>query len=253
MRFFIVLLLFGLLTACAQPPKPVWTEVPEPSALLERFATTTGQVRSLDGAATVSLTVQGKFFSSQQFLLLEKPERLRTDVLTGFGQLILQLTSDGEELSVFMNTTVPGRFYRGEATTESLARFTRIPLQAKDMVRLLLYDPPLIDFLQAKVILEKELLILQLTNQERRQELLFDDQLLLVGCRYLTDGELFLDVSYQALDTDKQFPQTIRLNMPQQKIKTALKFSEMQTNVAIPKERFRLQQPVNLPVEPLPQ
>jgi len=34
--------------------------------------------------------------------LLQKPNRLRADVLTGFGQLILQMTSDGEILSVFL-------------------------------------------------------------------------------------------------------------------------------------------------------
>ena len=88
-RLFFILL--PLLAACAHPAKPLWTERPRPDALLRNLATTTGQVSSLEGAATVNLTVNSTFFSSQQRLVLETPDRLRTDVLTGFGQLLLQI------------------------------------------------------------------------------------------------------------------------------------------------------------------
>jgi len=251
-RHISYLLLLFLLAACARPEKPVWTELPSTEKLLSVLAATTGQVNSLDGAATVSLTVNGKYLSSQQFLLLEKPDRLRTDVLTGFGQLILQLTSDGDELSVFTNTTVPGRFYRGPATTENLVRFTRIPLATKDMVRLLLYDPPLIGYQQSEVLLDGGELLLQMSNPEITQELLFDPQLQLVACRYFSEGEEFLEVLYEKIDKKKLFPKTIRLNIAAEGTAAAIKFSELQLNVEIPPERFRLKKPDNLQVEALP-
>ncbi len=250
-RLCAFLLLLGL-AACARPSKPVWTELPSREALLQKLASTTGQVNSLDGAATVNLTVKGKYVSSQQFLLLEKPDRLRTDVLTGFGQLVLQLTSDGEELSVFMNTTVPGRFFRGPATTENLARFTRIPLASRDMVRLLLYDPPLINYQQHQVLVDMDVLVLRLTNPEMQQELMFNDKLQLVGCRYVSDDKILLEVLYEKLAEEASFPKTIRLEMAAEETKAAIKFSELQTNIEIPVERFRLKKPDNISVEALP-
>lgn len=251
MRLFLLLLLL-LLASCVKPPQPIWTELPDSDFLLQSLAASTGQVNSLDGAANVGLSVKGKFFSSQQFLLLEKPERIRTDVLTGFGQLVLQLTSDGEELAVFTNTTVPGRFFRGPATAENLARFTRIPLAPKDMVRLLLYDPPLIEYLQSGVSVDGGNLLLRLENPELQQDLLFDEQLQLVGCRYYSESEELLEVLYQKLDKDKHFPHTIRIELPAEETSAAVKFSELQTNIEIPVERFRLKKPEKILVEALP-
>lgn len=241
-----------LLASCARPPQPVWTEVPEAEQLLLRLKETTGKVYSLDGAAAVGLTVHGKHVSSQQFLLAEKPDRIRTDVLTGFGQLILQLTSDGEELAVFLNTPVPGKFYRGPASDENLARFTRVPLADEDLLRLLMYDPPLIDYLHTEVTVLEEGVVLELWNAERGQELLFDPQLQLVGCRYLTTAEPLLEVVYQKFDENDRFPRTVRIDLPQEETRVVLRFSELQTNVAIAAERFRLKTPANLQVEALP-
>lgn len=252
MKHVRILLLLLFLTACAKAPQPVWTELPSSTELLQQFGKTTGKVASLDGAATVGLTVDGKYFSSQQFLLLEKPDRLRADVLTGFGQLILQLSSNGQELAVFTNTTVPGHFYRGPATAENVSRFTRIPLAPEDMVRLLLYDPPLIEFRQAVVVAENGQLLLRLENPQLRQELLFDNQLQLAGCRYFSNDELLLEVLYQKLDEEKLFPRIVRLHLLAEQTKATLKFSELQLNVEIPPERFQLKVPANIPVENLP-
>ena len=205
LRCLLFLFLF-LLVACARPPEPTWTEVPTADRLLQRIVETTGKVDSLDAAAKVGLTIKGKYRSTQQFLLLEKPDRLRADVLTGFGQLVLQMTSDGDELSVFLNTTVPGRFFRGAATDENLARFTRVPLSASNMVRLLLYDPPLIASQQSEVKVVDGQLILRLVADSSEQELLFDQQLRLVGSRYFARDERFLEVLFLDIDADDQFP-----------------------------------------------
>lgn len=221
-------------------------------ALLKNLSATTGQVSSLEGAATVNLTVNSRFFSSQQLIVLEKPDRLRTDIMTGFGQLLLQLTSDGEVLSAFNHMTVPGRFFRGSASAKNLARFTRIPLPAIDMVRLLLYDPPLIDFQRSEVQLENLYVVLRLTKSDLQQELLFDEQLQLSGCRYSSAGKILLEVLYQDLDEQQRFPHTFRIYLAAEKIETAIIFSELQTNVEIPMDRFRLKKPGHIPLEVLP-
>ena len=252
LRCVLILLLF-LTASCARPPEPVWTKVPTAADLLQRLDETTGKVASLDTAASVSLTIDGKYLSSQQFLLVEQPNRLRVDVLTGFGQLILQLTSDGEELAVFLNTTVPGRFFRGAASDENLARFTRLPLSASRMVRLLLYSPSLIAYRQSEVsVVDEGKLKLRLIGETREQELLFDQQLHLIGCRYLAHAELFLGVQYLKLDADDQFPRRIQIELPAEKTRLAFNFTELKTNVGIDSALFRLKKPANIPVEVLP-
>ncbi len=251
LRFILFLLLF-LPVSCARPPEPTWTEVPTAERLLQRLTETTGKVVSLDAAAKVGLTIKGKYRSTQQFLLLEKPDRLRADVLTGFGQLVLQLTSDGDELSVFLNTPAPGRFFRGAATDENLARFTRVPLSITNLVRLLLYDPPLIAAQQNEVKLIDGQLLLRLIADNREQELLFDQQLRLVGSRYFVQGERFLEVLFQNIDAEDQFPRRIQVELPAEQTKLALNFNELQINIAPAAERFHLQPPENLPIEALP-
>ncbi|MCK4621904.1 MAG: hypothetical protein KAT62_06775 [Desulfuromonadales bacterium] len=249
-RLFIGLLLV-VVTACARPPQVTWTELPTVDFLLTRLADTTGQVHSLDGTAKVSMTVKGKIFSSQQFLLVEKPDRLRADVLTGFGQLILQLTADGKELSVFMHTPVPSRFLRGPATAENLARFTRVPLATEDMVRLLLYEPPLITYQQAEVVAEGNTLLLCLNNQKFRQELLFDRYLRFVGCRYFSQEGIFLEVLYDKFNERDAFPRKIQIKLAEEDTKVVFIFSDLQTNVRIEPERFTLEIPAQIAVEPI--
>ncbi|SHI57966.1 Outer membrane lipoprotein-sorting protein [Malonomonas rubra DSM 5091] len=253
MRHLFALFLLLLISACAKPPQQIWTDLPSSDELLQRIEQTTGQVNSLDAAASVALTTAGKFFSSQQFLLLERPERLRTDILTGFGQLILQLTSDGEQLSVFVNTKVPGRFYRGEASPDNLARFTRIPLQPRELVKILLYSPPMIQYQRQEVKPgENNGLLLLLENSDMRQEVLFDAELRVIGCRYYSGNNLFLQVDYQRLDEEKQFPRTIRVELPEQQSRATVKFSDLKLNLEIPADKFHLQPPDGIPVEPLP-
>ena len=248
----VLLLLLLFIAACARPPEPVWTELPTAAHLLQQVSETTGQVDSLDAAASVGLTINGKYRSVQQFLLVQKPNRLRVDVLTGFGQLVMQLASDGEELSAFLQTTVPGRFYRGAASDDNLTRFTRIPLSGNKIVRLLLYDPPLISYQQHEVEVVDEQLVLRLRGEGQQQELRFDRELRLVGCRYFTAQELFLEVQFLQIDTSDQFPRRIQIALPTKQLELKFKFTELQTDLSIAAERFRLTQPKNLAVEPLP-
>lgn len=251
MRWSIFILLF-LLTGCLRPVDPVWTTIPTADQLLSKLASESGQYLSLDGAASVSLTTGDRYFSSQQFLLLQKPNRLRADVLTGFGQLVLQMTSDGEILSVFLNTTVPGRFLRGPASYENIFRFVRVPLKAEDLLKLLLYDPPLTAHQHSSIETSSTTLTLVLSGGDNRQELLFDRQLQLIGCRYYNAGEKYLSVDYRKFSEKNKFPHTIEIAMPLEQTRVKMKFSELKVNGGIDMAQFNLKKPSNILLEPLP-
>jgi outer membrane lipoprotein-sorting protein len=251
MRWLFFLLLIGL-TGCIRPPEPVWTEIPTADQLLTKLASASGRYSSLDGAASVSLTTGDKFFSSQQFLLLQKPNRMRTDVLTGFGQLVLQMTSDGDNLSVLLKTTVPGRFLSGPASYENVSRFVRVPLATEDLLTLLLYDPPLIVHQRSRVDFSSDTLTLILSNSNNHQELLFDRQLQLIGSRYFKSGEQYLSVGYENFSGKDQFPYMIKISMPLEQTKVKVKFSELKVNENIDIAQFTLKKPANILLEPLP-
>ncbi|SEA09782.1 hypothetical protein SAMN05660420_01200 [Desulfuromusa kysingii] len=251
MRWLIILLLLGL-AGCAQPPKPLWTELPTADELIEKVSFDAGQYLSLDGAAHVDLTAKGKFFSSEQFLLLQRPDRVRADVLTGFGQLVLQLVSDGDQLSVFLNTTVPGRFFSGPASYENIFRFIRVPLKTPDLLELLLYDPPLLAYQDSSVVLMSKGVKLVLENGDNKQELLFDYQLRLIGSYYYRAGDKYLAVDYKNMSIENPFPEVIKIAIPLEETRVTVSFSEVRMNEIIDPTRFQLERPDNALLEHLP-
>ncbi len=248
----LILFLLVLLSGCIHPSEPVWTEIPTAEQLLVKLASESGRYSSLDGTASVSLTTGEKYFSSQQFLLLQKPNRLRADVLTGFGQLILQVASDGKTLSAFLNTTVPGRFLRGPASYENIFRFIRVPLAVEDLLPLLLYDPPLIAYQNSSVAVSSGGLTLTLAGGNTHQELLFDRQLRMIGCRYFRNGEKFLSVDFKNLSGVDMFPHQVVIDLPLEQTRVNVKFSDLQVNTSIDVARFALKEPTNIPIENLP-
>ncbi|MDX2495763.1 MAG: hypothetical protein QNK27_12440 [Desulfuromusa sp.] len=251
MRWLIFFLLV-LLGGCIHPPEPVWTEIPTAEQLLAKLASESGRYSSLDGTANVSLKRGEKYLSSQQFLLIQKPNRLRADVLTGFGQLVLQIASDGKKLSAFLNTTVPGRFLRGPASYENMFRFIKVPLAVEDLLTLLLYDPPLIAHQHSSVSVSSGGLTLTLMGINNRQELLFDRQLRLMGCRYSRSGEMFLSVDFKNLSGIDMFPHQVVIDIPLEQTRVNVEFSDLQVNASIDAARFALKEHANIPIEILP-
>lgn len=237
---------------CAPKVSDRWLEIPPAEQLLAQLSSQSGRYRTLDAAASVSLTAKGKYFPSQQFLLLERPNRVRADVLTGFGQLVLQLAIDGEHLAVFLNNSVPGRYYYGPASYENTSRFVRIPLATTDLLALLLYDPPLIAHTESRIDIVGNRLQLELSGTNNSQKLLFDEHLRLVGCRYETDERLALDVAYDKFDKKDIFPQRVKIDIPAEETRVVVAYSELHLNTPIAFSKFNLTQPDNTVFEALP-
>ena len=248
LALFCLLLLLG---GCARPPQPLPAELPAEN-LLARLAATTGRYQSLDATAKVTLVADGQRVTTQQFMLLERPDHLRIDALTGFGQLVLQLATDGKQLDVHLNHGKPARFLRGPASYENISRFVRIPLAVDDLLPLLLYDPLLIAFDRQQVSAASDGIVLALSGGDKQQELVFNEQLQLIACRYLVDGELLLAISYAKFSDAERFPHKVMIEIPRQKTDATVTISELSLNPAIDSHKFRLENPEDLPVERLP-
>lgn len=253
---FLPLILLALLAACA----PLHAPAPAPAVppgmaqkLLERLAAEAGAFGSLQGLAKVRVTSGGRTLSATQVLLAKKPDRLRSEVLSPFGQPMLLLASDGTDLEVLVPSE--GRFYRGEATPENIRRFTHLPLGLTDLVHLLLYQVPLPAAQGGRVEgVSGGLYRLRLQGAgDGRQEFYFDSRLHLVRALYYREGTLLLRVRYGKFsDGAHPFPRHIEVELPQQGAKASLTFSDLRTNVAIPAERFVLNPPAGAAVLPIP-
>lgn len=250
---FSLILLMLLPVGCARPPVHEWTDLPAAHTLLKRLDERSGQISRVDLEATVSINRQGRHVSSRQFLLVERPDRIRIDALTGFGQLIMQLATDGETLSVLLNTTEPPRFFTGTADDDSLARFVRLRVAADMLVPVLLHALPIMVHQQRQVTVEGSQLVLALDQEEARQLFYFDPRLQVTGMDYIRDERVLLGVRYADFSARDNFPRRIEVTMPVDEVTVSLKIADVILDPPIPAERFRLQPPPRITVEPLPE
>ncbi len=246
---FVVCL--ALLGGCGRPVPKVWTDLPTAESLLERLHFAAESRQSVDTEAHVSVNLEGKYVSTEQFLLAQKPARLRADVLTGFGQLIMQVAIDNDYLSAYLNTTVPGKYYQGPATQENLSRFVRIPLEIKDLVSFLLYAPPLIDYNRANVAAQDDMLVLRLFHDAYRQEIVFDPALRMIESRYYWDKDLQLQVNYANFNTQHNFPKLLKIEVPGRLMHLTVAMVQPSINAEIADDQFRISAPQGALIETL--
>jgi outer membrane lipoprotein-sorting protein len=255
MRLLLVLLIC-LLAACAPIHAPKPAPAPPLTAglartLLERLAADARAFDSLKGLAKVRVTSSGRSFAASQVLLAEKPNHLRTEVLSPFGQPMLLMATNGIDLEVLEPSR--GRFYRGKASPANLRRFTRLPLALTDLVHLLLYQVPLLGQRTGAVAAMPGGLYRLRLKGKGEQELFFDTALHLVRTAYYRGGKLELQVRYgKFTDGPHPFPHEIKLELPAQKASVSLSFSDVQTNMTMPEGRFALTPPAGITVLPLP-
>lgn len=256
MRRLAACLLF-LLAACAPRVAPPSLTVPPVAEadLLARLAGGAEAFRSLQGEAKVKISNTETSLTVNQILFAAKPASLRSETLNpfGFGSPIALMATDGQEMSVFLPGQ--GSFYRGAASPRNVMRFTKVPLQLPDLVRLLLYDVPVLPYRNSTVDVDEDgaYRLTLVGAGEVRQELRFDQELRLVDAGYFYRDDLQLRVRYAGFNGEAPpFPMRARFEMPGTHTEASLTFSQVQTNVDIPAKRFQLQPPPGVTVLPIP-
>src|SRR5690606_17937388 len=77
-----------------------------------------------------------------QFVLAERPDRVRLETLSFFGQPLAVLTSDGTTFR--LHDLENGRFYEGPATAGNVSQLLPVRIPPEELVSLLLGVPPLV-------------------------------------------------------------------------------------------------------------
>jgi outer membrane lipoprotein-sorting protein len=122
------------------PTLAALTTLPTAQELLNRLETRRQTLTSLRGLARITYKDANDKGSAKQAIAVAAPDRFRWELFSPIGVAAL-IASNGTQLSTYF----PGEkvLYRGDATTENVARFTRVALSPREIVGLLLGAPVL--------------------------------------------------------------------------------------------------------------
>jgi len=243
---FVAQLILGGCSLTPPVPKPLIAE----SLLWQALDRQQQAFSSLRGLAKIRVENFTGPQSSTQVVLVEKPDRFRAEVLSMFGQPLLSVASDGQQLSV----SIPSRrqFFQGTPNAENLLRFTRIPLEMTDLVHLLLHQVPQIDAHRSYAEPGPSLVIEGAEGY--RQRLDFDHALTLVGATYFDQASRpWMTVRYTDFAADaRMFPQRVEIDLPQAEVAAQVTLSELEINPVLSADKFRLSVPAGSTVQLLP-
>lgn len=225
----------------AQSLKTGWLQVAE-------------EVQSIQGLAQVHVQAPLSSMTGQQVLLVDKPDKIRSETLSPFGIPIMTFTANSGQLNVHLPSQ--NTYYRGLASAENLGLFSQIPLDIPFLIEILLYQPPLINAWQEKAYrLNDEGWILVRHGTLQRQELVFNKSRRLVEAAFFEDNALKIKIHYKNFSEDSdQYPRKLILEVPEKHAKIELDFSSVKVNAPLKQGVFTLNPPqgatvVYLPVE----
>ena len=241
--------LLGL--GCVSPPgsprpegPPLATGDPRPAQFLTRLRALAEQRRALRGRARVHLEGPAGRSSSRQLLLLQRPARLRVEVLGLLGQRLAILTSDGRSYALWQ---APGRsLERGSVSPELLWRVAKLPLRPASAVRLLLAAPPIPE---GPPLSAREDGDGGIRLRWSHASLDFDARGRLRGYRLRgeSEGEPALEVHFDDYGDVAGTPFPRHLWLQAQSSRAELRFREVELNPQLPIGLFRLELPGSSP------
>lgn len=135
----LVALLVGA-TGCTAA-RPARIPLPEVSAseLQARLAERNEAIRALRSEATIAISSPERSGTARQFVIVERPDRLRVEVFSPFGT-VFALTTSGGDLAAWVREE--NKVYRGDASPENLSRWAGLDLEVADVVDVLLGGAP---------------------------------------------------------------------------------------------------------------
>ena len=231
-----------------QPPVEGWTANKLVRILTERNE----QFHSLRTLATVSYRGPEGRQAFQEAVLVQRPDRLRLETLSGLGAILI-VTANGNQIAGFHPRE--GLFLRGQSSKENLFRYTQIPLELQEITGLLVGLPPVTSASKWKIggsSLYREL------EGSGKEIITFDParEIPIRWHRLAPDGSPELSAAFENFSSTPAglFPSKITLEAASQQRSLEIVYQEPELNAALPPELFSQQKPANvkeLPIEAL--
>ncbi len=256
LRWLMLGLLILAVPACAPKALVRPSSLPSAQELLERLQAEDSGIRTLQAVGSLKWTKEGEKQSVDQALVLSRPGNLRLEALSPMGPSLLSISISRGVAQVY----VPGekRALRGAASDKIMERLFALPMKVDEVLGVLCGRPPLCaKFSSVEARSEAGVWILELDCQDSglHQQLRLDpvhgDPMGMVVLS--SSGQLLVSISWSGFKkvNDLRLPTEIRVELPAKASRVELRLKELDPNLPIPEERFRLEIPQEIQVEPL--
>jgi outer membrane lipoprotein-sorting protein len=227
-------------------------KTPTPEELITKSQSYASSVTSVIGEAKVdyfdrNAGADGRIKGKTLFLI-ERPEKLRFDVLTPFDSPIATLVSDGKCLSLLdLSQQV---FVQGEPNPENIERLFQLAVNDEDIVKALLGETPILqDPEKQSVEFSRGEWVLTMTKQGQVQELRFDSESFELRSSMLKqNGVITFKITYEGYEkvegTKATLPRVIFFEKPAEKSDLKIKVvGDLEINTPISPEAMTLTPP----------
>jgi outer membrane lipoprotein-sorting protein len=253
LSFLLILGGLNLVWSGCAPRAPVLEPVDLPvGPVVERLEARRASLSSFRAAGTIRVGGGGRQWSGRALLLAEFPRRLRLELLSFFGQAVLYVVSDGNEVV----TWAPGQqASRGFALGRVIESFSSIPLGDEEAMLLLAGCPPEFKYREAQLFrdVQERAYMLQLEDPSRGElERLWleDDGATMRRLERLQGGRIRLDAVFSGFTNAGGFayPQEVRIETAG--LQFAIRYQAFTANETLPDEVFHLELPPGVGVLP---
>ena len=253
-RRLLLLALGMLLAGCSSfGARPAPSRVIPPSeltaeSLLGTIDDRSAVLRSFRALADMHYVGPKDKIAVKEVVAVERPDRLRLEMMSAFG-VALQIASDGERISAYHRGE--RTYYRGKATADNLARFTRLDLELRDVANLLIGLPPERKRTgRASILFERPAGLWRVSTALAgggSETVWFDPDTLVPLRSEQADrsGNVQYTASYARYTSvdGVVVPSEVRVEVPQQSAKIDLRYSDISLNGQLPQTLFAFDPP----------
>lgn len=253
MRFALLIALLPLLAACPGRFKRPEADVTADQAL--GALTARGEaIQTVNAMATLEAWHDDDRVRFRQFLLIQRPDKLRVDTLSPFDQPLAITTSDGEIVSVY--SLEKKSFHRGPATPENLARLLSLSMDGEELVALIGGGVPLVNPVRKSLDWDADTgrWRLDLEGVRRRQRLMLEPERLRVTSTTVWQGDAVqytVQMGQYGGTPPAEIPQRLRVEIPSEKLRVDIVVKDFTLNEPLDPEAFILTPPVGIEIQPL--
>lgn len=251
----VLLLALWLPLGCRTPalvpgaPPPLTRDDERPRAMLQALEATSGTRKSLRATARVSIEGQRGASFARQLVLLERPARLRLEVLGVMGQRVAVLASDGARYDLYRAERAG--IESGEVHPGILYEVAGLAITPDEVVRLALGAPLESPGADPGIASASELpeggvrveLAYRTGEVRRTLEFASDSALVRFAARD-PEGTLILEArfsDYRPIGAAR-FAFRIDVSLPAAQSRAEIQFQSVELNPSLPAELFRLPQ-----------
>ncbi|MBI1815984.1 MAG: hypothetical protein HYR72_13475 [Deltaproteobacteria bacterium] len=235
-----------LVSGCAtlRPPAPaIAPPLPSAAELVTRLEQQRAARVSLRALAHFVYDGPDEHRRARQVVLVQRPERLRIEVLSPLGTVFV-LTADNGALAAYVRSEAT--VYRGRASRANLQRYARVDLSVADAVDVLLGTPPVGDGRNDAVSFDPTSDTIQLSSatDAGAHVIAFDRALRAVAIEtHDADAQVRWRAEFSAFAAPADVPTTIVIALPPQQQRLTLELQEVEVNPAIDAALFTLATP----------